>query len=175
MRILSYLPGHDERALCPHLKDLLQWQRPVVVLGPPVLPARLHFKEAVGTTRCGYARQATSYKTMSISAAPKQGSRSNTTNVIVRSGDWERRVSTTCKVELGVVLVSKGCWDGCTSQDFWRAVLRCCREVQRGSGVAAASCTATVSVQFGDGRELSAAPPTSELLSWLHHIEISAI
>jgi len=118
--ILSLVPGHDSRALSRSLKERLDLVRPVLVLGPPALPAEASYRESIGTARAGYGVWIPAHKTISVTTYSRPQTK------VARIGSllpWDTTVSK-ASVSYASSPVVHAIADSTISCSFWKAAIR---------------------------------------------------
>eukprot|EP00931_Biecheleriopsis_adriatica_P089719 TRINITY_DN63805_c0_g1_i1.p1 TRINITY_DN63805_c0_g1~~TRINITY_DN63805_c0_g1_i1.p1 ORF type:complete len:223 (+),score=42.91 TRINITY_DN63805_c0_g1_i1:258-926(+) len=170
VHILLFCPGHERRSTSRMYRDALDAAWPVHALGPPALPARAVYREAIGTSRAGYGVWVRAHKAVSLETSSRSSRRSG------RFGTkWEQTV-TSSKVSYGAISEG-GTLDSAVSCGFWKATLRLLREAELGKlqAVDPAGPTSgrSVSVCIGGGQEHRLDFLSQDLLYWLKQIEVS--
>jgi len=175
--VLLFRPGHDRRALSRGWKETLDKVWPVLVLGPPPLPAWARYREAVGRLRAGYGVWAPLHKTISLCTAHRHAGRQ-------RSARADRRWSlanTMSSIQYGQ-RQGGATGDNTVDQDvacrFWKVALRLQHLAAMGSVTSSShadlpAATCTLHIQLGSSPE-QRVECSEELILLLHDIEASA-
>lgn len=189
MLILAFRPGHDRRALSPALKVALDQAVPVSMLGPPPLPALLHYREPIGWTRRGYTASVPAYKTVSVSSyqtPPKRSRSSGSKAPITQCWDHSHTTSALCYGQAAGSLltptgasgrgaVADGIVDAATSCGLWKAVLRLLHSAERGKlPEKGASAGQSLTVRLANGPEHSLEAVSRDVLNKLELVEACA-
>mmetsp|Transcript_70429 Transcript_70429/g.197530 ORF Transcript_70429/g.197530 Transcript_70429/m.197530 type:complete len:169 (-) Transcript_70429:38-544(-) len=138
--------------------------RPVVVLGPPRLPATARYQEPIGTTRATWGVWVTAHKAVVVSTSWRSSTASRRAALSAMPGggpppQWEQSGSTS-QLTYSKSTMGKGTVDPEISLAFWKGVLRLLRaeQLRRVAPTAAASprsgTGATLSIRFGADPEL---------------------
>lgn len=174
--VLLFRPGHDRRALSRIWKQTLDKVWPVVVLGPPPLPAWARYREAVGVLRAGYGVWSPAHKTISLCTAHRHAGRQ-------RSARADRRwdlTNTTSSIQYGQQ--QDGCGRNTVDPDiachFWKVALRLQQlaamgSVTSSSHAAAPAAKRSLHIQLGSLPE-QRVECSEELILILQDIEASA-
>lgn len=125
--ILLFFPGHERRALSRGVKDRLDQISPIYILGPPPLPAKICYREAIGVARTGYGTNGTMYKTVTVQTSRRQA---GSKKAIPR---WESTKTTTLLgYGQGSGNTANGVIEAETACKVWKAVLRSLRMAELG-------------------------------------------
>lgn len=159
-------------------KQTLDKVWPVVVLGPPPLPAWARYREAVGVLRAGFGVWSPAHKTISLCTAHRHAGRQRS----ARAGRRWDLANTTSSIQYGQR--QDGCAVGHNTVDpdvachFWKVALRLQQLAAMGSvtssthaGVPAAK--RSLHIQLGSLPE-QRVECSEELILILHDIEASA-
>lgn len=184
--VFNFLPGHESRATSRSLKIALDASRPIVVLGPPALPARLWFRETVGMTRTGYGLWSPTHKVVTIMTCKRKGTRATCARAALSAAGepacrWDQTTTT------GTLAFGSGCpapsepgffVDLATSNRCWLAALRLLRASDNGTLIDSSSAgqpPCTLHFRFAGGRERKLKVVSAELVQCLEQISATTV
>jgi len=164
--IFRFCRGHRHRELSRSTKEAVDAARPVVILGPPTLPATACYREEIGTARAGYGVWVPTHKTVSLRtmwrsvAASRRaleshrgdgdsGTSAAATSSTIR---WERS-ATTSSLSFSKSNTGTSAIDSEVSLGFWKAALRLLHQATH-----AATSDGDFDASGGPGRVTSQAP-----------------
>ncbi|CAE8590831.1 unnamed protein product, partial [Polarella glacialis] len=157
--------------------DTMDVVQPVRILGPPPLPAKATYREAIGSLRAGYGLWVRAHKTVSLDTCWRSSRRG------VRGSRWHQ-TATRSAVSFGAVGNATGAGsviDPAMACGFWKAILSMLRAAELGTLAqsghlerGASSGGHSISVQLGNGQEHRLEFISQDLLKWLREIEVSS-
>lgn len=171
VHVFCFLVGHDTRATSATLRSRLDNVRPVVVLGPPPLPASACYREPIGQARAGYGVWVPAHKIVQLTTNLRQRQKASQPTPI-----WDL-TQTTAEVSYARSPAGKGSVDTATACGFWKATMRQLHATAGAGRTFPVSARARAGSQGTslrvslNGQEWHIEDVDADLLKWLQAVE----